>query len=349
MGMARLSLDDGWRACGNAPAAPAAPLQQLLKRGQLLCVERDLVLAATPESTQVLVLSALAASEMWLDGVLIGSNGQPASRAADERRATSMWPSSRRRQLAAGTHQLRLRLSTQRVPALDTPCMRYWLQEQQATRQRRRGASCRRCCWPARWVPSPCSSGLTLLYRRRPHWAVFGAMSGRRPAAAGGSWRGIAGYAYPASARLYAVSASWLFAALLPLYFHAAYRYRRAWLAAALLLPGIATAGALATHFDSQCRLMFFAGLTASSGMNLAALRQRLPGSRSGGHRGGRVRPVRPGGQAICRGGVAVVVPAAAAPVRPAAGAAAARTGRRGARNTARKTSSCAKACNRIS
>ena len=288
MGMTRLSLDDGWRACGSAPAAPAAPLQQLLKRGQLLCVERDLVLAATPASTQVLVLSALAASEVWLDGVLIGSNGQPASRTADERPGNIdvVFPLAPR-QLAAGTHQLRLRLSTQRVPArLDTPVHALWLQEQQAYQ----AAQAWRKLPPlllagALGAIALLFLGLTLFYRRRPHWAVFTALC---LAAAllllAESWRGIAGYAYPAHlARLYAVSGlTWLFAALLPLYFHAAYRYRRAWLAAALLLPGIALAGALATHFDSQCRLMFFAGLTASLGMNLAALRQRLPGSRSG-------------------------------------------------------------------
>ncbi|MEG1325739.1 MAG: hypothetical protein RSD99_12680, partial [Janthinobacterium sp.] len=78
MGKDRLSLDEGWRACGSMPSAPAATLQQLLLPGRQLCVERELVLAATPPSTQLLVLSALASSELWLDGSLIGSYGQPA-------------------------------------------------------------------------------------------------------------------------------------------------------------------------------------------------------------------------------------------------------------------------------
>ncbi len=42
-----LWLDEGWRTCGNTPSAPAS-LQQLVQPGLLLCVEREVNLAATP-------------------------------------------------------------------------------------------------------------------------------------------------------------------------------------------------------------------------------------------------------------------------------------------------------------
>ena len=48
------------------------------------------------------------------------------------------------------------------------------------------------------------------------------------------------------------------------------------------MLAGVALAGALPAHFDSQCWLMFLAGLAASLALNLAALWRRLPGSRGG-------------------------------------------------------------------
>ncbi|AQR68570.1 hypothetical protein BZG29_09565 [Janthinobacterium sp. LM6] len=283
-----LSLDEGWRSCGNPPSAPAASLQQLVRPGQLLCVERDVALAATPSSTQLLVLSALAASELWLDGVLIGSNGQPARQAVDERPGDIDFALHLRpQQLAMGTHHLRLLLSTQHVPAhLASPFYALYLVDRHDYRAA--------LAWYR--LPPLLLAGalgavallfiaLTALYQRQRHWAMFAALC---LAAAlllvAELWRSFAGYAYPTHMpRLYAVSAlTWLFSALLPLYFYTAYRLPRWPLAAALLLAGLALAGALPAHFDARCWLMFLTGLAASLALNLVALWRRLPGSRGG-------------------------------------------------------------------
>ncbi|MED5597094.1 histidine kinase [Janthinobacterium sp. P210006] len=283
-----LSLDEGWRTCGNPPSAPAAALQQLVQPGQLLCVERELSLAATPPSTQLLVLSALAASELWLDGVLIGSNGQPARQASGERAGDIDFAIHLRpQQLAMGTHHLRLLLSMQQVPAhLTSPFYALYLVDRQDYRAA--------LAWyrlPPLLLAGALAAAallflaLTLLYQRQRHWAMFAALC---LAAAlllvVEIWRSITGYAYPWHLpRLYAVSAlTWLFSTLLPLYFYAAYRLPRWPLAAAVLLAGVALAGALPAHFDARCWQMFLAGLAASLALNLAALWRRLPGSGGG-------------------------------------------------------------------
>lgn len=288
MGMDRLPLAEGWRACGTTRATPAASLYQLLKPGQLLCVERDITVAATPSSTQLLVLSALASSEVWLDGILIGSNGQPARQASGERAgdidfAIHLTP----RQLSMGTHHLRMLLSTLQAPErLASPLYALYL----ADRQDYRAA----LAWYR--LPPLLLAGalgavallflaLTALYQRQRHWAMFAALC--LVAAlllVVELWRSVTGYAYPMHLpRLYAVSAlTWLFSALLPLYFYTAYRLPRWPLAAAALLAGIALAGALPAHFDSRCWSMFLTGLAASLALNLGALWRRLPGSRGG-------------------------------------------------------------------
>ena len=288
MGMDRLSLDEGWRACGTTSAAPAAALHHLLQPGQLLCVEREVTLAATPSSTQLLVLSALAASELWLDGDRIGSNGQPARQASGERAgdidfAIHLTP----QQLTVGTHHLRLLLSTQQVPAhLASPFYALYLVDRQDYRAA--------LAWYR--LPPLLLAGalgavallflaLTVLYQRQRHWAMFAALC--LVAAlllVVELWRSVTGYAYPWHLpRLYAVSAlTWLFSALLPLYFYTAYRLPRWPLAAAVLLACIALAGALPAHFDARCWLMFLTGLAASLALNLGALWRRLPGSRGG-------------------------------------------------------------------
>ncbi|QYG08786.1 histidine kinase [Janthinobacterium sp. PAMC25594] len=288
MGMDRLSLDEGWRACGASAAAPAAPLHQLLRPGQLLCVERAVTLAATPPSTQLLVLSALASSELWLDGHLIGSNGQPARQASGERAgdidfAIHLTP----QQLTVGKHHLRLLLSTQQAPArLASPLYALYLID----RQDHRAA----LAWYR--LPPLLLAGalgavallflaLTVLYQRQRHWAMFAALClVATLLLVVELWRSVTGYAYPWHLpRLYAVSAlTWLFSTLLPLYFYTAYRLPRWPLAAAVLLACIALAGALPAHFDTRCWLMFLTGLAASLLLNLGALWRRLPGSRGG-------------------------------------------------------------------
>ena len=288
MGMDRLSLDEGWRACGSMPSAPAATLQQLLLPGRQLCVERELVLAATPPSTQLLVLSALAASELWLDGSLIGSNGQPARQAGGERAGDIDFAIHLRpQQLTAGKHHLRLLLSTQQAQArLASPFYALYLVDRQDYRAA--------LAWYR--LPPLLLAGalgavallflaLSTLYQRQRHWAMFAALC--LVAAlllVVELWRSVTGYAYPWHLpRLYAVSAlTWLFSALLPLYFYTAYRLPRWPLAAAVLLACIALAGALPAHFDARCWLMFLAGLAASLLLNLVALWRRLPGSRGG-------------------------------------------------------------------
>ena len=286
--MARLSLDDGWRLCGAGPAGAAASLHQWLKPQQLLCVERELALNATPQTMQVLVLSALAASEIWLDGTCIASNGQPAALATQELAgqidvAVALAPA----QLAPGPHRLRLQLSTQQVPGrFDAPFQALTLQDQQAHQTAQNG----------RKLPALLLAGalaviallflaLSVLYRPRLQRSMFMLLCLTAALLlVAESWRSVAGYAYPLHlTRLHVVNVlTWLFAALLPLYFFCHYRLRHWPLAGALMLAGIALAGALPAHFDGQCWLMFCAGLTASLALNLAAAWRRLPGSRSG-------------------------------------------------------------------
>ncbi|MFZ4876712.1 histidine kinase [Janthinobacterium sp. Mn2066] len=282
-----MALDDGWRSCGAPPSATAS-LHNLLKRQQLLCLERELVLPATPQSPQVLVLSALAASTLWLDGLQIAGNGQPAAQAAGEIAGqidlvVPLAPA----QLAQGTHHLRLLLSTQQVPArLDAPFYGVFLQDQQAYQ----AAQAWRTLLPLLLAGALASVSLlffalNLLYQRRLHWVVFTALClAASLLLVAETWRSLAGYAYPLhSVRLHAINLlTWLFAALLPLYFFCAYHRRHWLLAAALILAGVAVAGALPAHFDNQCRSMFVTGLMLSLFLNLAALWRRLPGSRAG-------------------------------------------------------------------
>ena len=201
MGMDRLSLAEGWRACGTTSATPAASLYQLLKPGLLLCVERDVTVAATPSSTQLLVLSALASSEVWLDGILIGSNGQPARQASGERAgdidfAIHLTP----RQLAMGTHHLRLLLSTQQAPErLASPLYALYLVDRQDYRAA--------LAWyrlPPLLLAGALAAvallflALTALYQRQRHWAMFAALC--LVAAlllVVELWRSVTGYAYP--------------------------------------------------------------------------------------------------------------------------------------------------------
>lgn len=287
---ARMALDDGWRQCAANPASitTAAALWQWIKPGKLQCLERDFDLASMPPTPQVLVLSALAASELWLDGRLVGSNGQPAASGAGEIAGRiDMVIALAPAQLAAGPHRLRLSWSTQQVPArLDAPFYAMFLQDQQAYLAAQ--------TW--RQLPPLLLAGalgatavllhaLHLLYRRRPHTQVFMALC--LVAAlllVAETWRSLAGYAYPLHIdRLYAVTLlSWLFSALLPLYFYTAYGLPRWPWAAVLLFPAVLLAGAFSAHFDSQCRLMFLAGLLLGLALNLHALWCRLPGRRSG-------------------------------------------------------------------
>ncbi|WP_300755031.1 sensor histidine kinase [Janthinobacterium sp.] len=284
-----MSLDDGWRACDST--LPTASLHQLLKPQQLRCLERELILPATPQSPQVLLLSALAASTLWLDSVQIASNGQPAAQAADEiagqvDMAVPLAPA----QLAQGAHHLRLLLSTQQVPArLEPPFYGFSLQDQQAYQT----AQAWRNLPPlllagalagAAVLLTALKLALNLLYQRRLHWAIFTALClAASLLLVAETWRSLAGYAYPQHiVRLYAINLlTWLFAALLPLYFFCAYHFRHSLLAAALMLGCVALAGALPVHFDNQCRMMFVSGLAASLAINLFALWRRLPGSRT--------------------------------------------------------------------
>ncbi|MEG1056474.1 MAG: hypothetical protein RSF79_31095, partial [Janthinobacterium sp.] len=154
-------------------------LQQLLLPGRQLCVERELVLAATPPSTQLLVLSALAASELWLDGSLIGSNGQPARQASGERAGDIDFAIHLRpQQLTAGKHHLRLLLSTQQAQArLASPFYALYLVDRQDYRAT--------LAWYR--LPPLLLAGalgavallflaLSALYQRQRHWAMFAAL-----------------------------------------------------------------------------------------------------------------------------------------------------------------------------
>lgn len=284
-GLRFMEVRGAFADCGRVPGPAGEPFVfAQLRARQFHCLRAEFTVARQPALPQRLLLSMLAASEIYLDGVRVGVNGVPSDNAEGERQGlidygVQLAPE----QLAAGRHELVLKLSTWH--GSDRIREQFY---QVAISDSPPGAT-------GSLLPFFLAGALALVallflvllacYQRTMRWAVFGALC----AVASlllvvEAWRGAAGYVYGHHlARLLAVQLlTAVFGLLLPLYFLVAYQLRGKALAMsllALLMAGLAFSG---MHFDAIAALMFSVALVASLGINLLAWRRRMDGSRGG-------------------------------------------------------------------
>ena len=271
--------------CGQVAVGAGTPFAfEQLRARQFHCLRAQFTVPRQPDRPQRLLLSMLAASEIYLDGVRVGANGVPADSAQAEQQGlidyhVMLAPD----QLAVGRHELVLKLSTWH--GSDRIRQQFY---QLSMDDVAPGAA-------VKVLPLMLAGALALVallflallvsYQRNARWGVFSALC----AAASlllvvEAWRGVAGYAYGHHlARLLVVQLlTAVFGLLLPLYFLVAYQLRRKLLGMSLLalvMAGIASSG---MPFDAMAALIFSVALLASLGINVLAWRRGISGSRAG-------------------------------------------------------------------
>jgi hypothetical protein len=201
-----------------------------IKAGQGYCLAMDLVVKKAPQNSLALLVSALGASRLYIDGRLIASNGQPASNLASEIPGQIEFlyhlpvPA-----LQPGIHSLRLQFSTQQAPrdffqyfyAVDLIEPQPFLQ----SRQRQHLFILLLC--GALVMAGALVAVLGVTLGRYRHWLVFSLLAlttaGLLMAE---SWRSLFGYLYPLHyLRLQVIWAlALIFSTLLPMYFMFLYR-----------------------------------------------------------------------------------------------------------------------------
>lgn len=201
-----------------------------IRAGQGYCLAMDLVVKEAPQNSLALLVSALGASRLYIDGQLIASNGLPASNPANEIPGqieflyhlplTALQP---------GIHSLRLQLSTQQAPrdffqyfyAIDLIEPQSFLQ----SRQRQHLLTLLLCGALVMAGALVAILGVTL--GRYRHWLVFSLLALITASLlVAESWRSMFSYLYPLHyLRLHVIWAlAFIFSALLPLYFLLLYR-----------------------------------------------------------------------------------------------------------------------------
>lgn len=201
-----------------------------IKAAQGYCLAMDLVVKEAPQNSLALLVSALGASRLYIDGQLIESNGQPASNLASEIPGQIEFlyhlPVT---VLQPGIHSLRLQLSTQQAPrdffqyfyGLDLIEPQPFLQ----SRQRQHLLTLLLC--GALVMAGALVAVLGVTLGRYRHWLVFSLLAlVTASLLVAESWRSLFGYLYPLHfLRLQVIWAlALLFSALLPMYFLLLYR-----------------------------------------------------------------------------------------------------------------------------
>jgi len=271
--------------CGQVPGMPSAGFSfGALHARQFHCIQAQFTITRQPDRPQYLLLSMLASSEIYLDGVRVGMNGVPADTAQGERQgridyAVVLSPA----QLAAGQHRLVLKLSTWH----GSDSIREQFYNLSIEDEAPAAVS--------KLLPILLAGALGLVaglflilllsYQRQNSWFVFFALcSTASLLLVVEAWRGAAGYEYGSHlVRLVAVQVlTGAFALLLPVYFLVAYGLPYKRLVAGAVALVVAAIASTRLHFDAKAALMFSVALVASFGINLLAARKGVPGSRAG-------------------------------------------------------------------
>lgn len=259
-----------------------------LKAQRHYCVATEFSMPETPKQNQLLLLSVLAAGELFLDGVKVGRNGRPAQSKREEipgyiDYSLSLTPE----QLQQGRHRLILKLSTYHGSAeVQNPFYGLSIEDQQNLHL----ASSYAIFWPllltgALGLMSLLMIGLTLFYQRQAHWILFLCLClVASSLLLAEVWRDFVGYLYPFHlTRLRIVEGlTYLFAVLLPLYFLIYYRFKRILLLSSGLILLTASAHFLSPYFDLKSTLMFGVALLVSFVINLLSYHAKKSGSRMG-------------------------------------------------------------------
>lgn len=201
-----------------------------IKAGQGYCLAMDLVVKEAPQNSLALLVSALGASRLYIDGQLIANNGQPASIPASEKPGQIEFlyhlPAT---VLQPGTHSLRLQLSTHQAPcdffqyfyAIDLIEPQAFLQ----SRQRQHLLTLLLC--GALVMAGALVAVLGVTLGRYRHWLVFSLLAlVTASLLVAESWRSLFGYLYTLHfLRLQVVwGLAFIFSVLLPMYFMFLYR-----------------------------------------------------------------------------------------------------------------------------
>ncbi|MES2015999.1 MAG: histidine kinase [Pseudomonadota bacterium] len=289
----RFQLRDGdFQQCGQ-PATLATNGQRdfdvaQVRAGHHYCLASQFEMAAAPEANQVLFISALAASELYLDGVRVGTNGVAGTDAGTEipgqiDYSASLTPD----QLRPGKHQLQLKLSTYH----GATGLRQQFYDLSILDQ----AGARAAHGPkyvlalmlagALALVAFMFAGLTLFYQRASHWIVFLFLClAASVLLMVEVWRNVAGYGYPLHiVRLNLVLLlGWMISVLLPLYFLMAFRFRQVLPITASLALAMTAPALLCPYYDAKSAYMFLISLVASAVINVIAFRRGLGGSKTG-------------------------------------------------------------------
>ncbi|MFZ6638207.1 histidine kinase [Undibacterium sp. TC4M20W] len=233
-----------------------------------------------------MTLSLLAATELFIDGIKVGSNGKPAiTREAEIPGFIDYSVNLKPGQLQQGTHLLVLKMSSYHgSEQVKNPFYRLSINEQPNPH----ASNNKEIILPlllmgALLLVSLLFSGLTLFYQRHAHWIIFLILC----LVASSllmieTWRDLIGYVYPFHlTRLYLVAGlTWVFAVLLPVYFLVFFRFERLWLISCVL--GLLTAAVtfISPYFDYKSVMMFGVALFASLAINFIAYQRQKNASK---------------------------------------------------------------------
>lgn len=276
--------------CEKAAVEPVAErsftLHQLApKRYYCLLTQFDLV--RQPSQPQVLLLSMLAATEVFLDGVAVGGNGIPASAAAGESEGLidyrlTLSPL----QLTPGRHTLVLKISTWHA-STQVHMLFHELSLQDLSSLRAGGLA----SLPALLLAGALAmaallfAGLITFYQRDARWSVFLLLcSTASSLLLVEAWRDLANYAYGWHLfRLWIVTLlSAAFALLLPAYYLLSSGVKRLMPVMFLVAAAMVSVVLTVPSFDGRASLMFIITLLVSAGVNMLAWRRRREGALAG-------------------------------------------------------------------
>lgn len=225
-----LLLPDSFDNCAQSQTPGQVFDWRQIKAGQGYCLAMNLVVKEVPQDSLALLVSALGASRLYIDGQLIASNGQPALGAANEVPGQIEFlyhlPAAA---IQMGTHSLRMQLSTQRAPQ---NFMQYFyavelIDSQRFLQARQQQHLLTLLLCGALLMAGALVAVLGISLGRYRHWLVFSLLA---LVTAGlliaESWRALFGYLYPLHyLRLHVIWAlAFSFSALLPIYFLFLYR-----------------------------------------------------------------------------------------------------------------------------
>lgn len=293
MGLRFQHLPGDFSRCGETglvtlpeQAAQAGFSLHDLKAKQHYCLAAHFLIPATTGENQTLSLSLLAATEIFIDGVKVGSNGKPAITSEAEIPGLIDYSISLRPgQLQEGMHLLVLKISSYHgSEQVKNPFYDFSINEQQNPHANNN----KEIILPllltgALLLVALLFAGLTLFYQRHAHWIIFLILC----LVASSllmieSWRDLVGYAYPFHiTRLYLVTGlTWIFSVLLPLYFMVLFRFKHVWQIASTL--ALLTAGVtfISPYFDLKSLMMFAVALLTSLIINVIAYRRKENTSR---------------------------------------------------------------------